>query len=170
LDGDRVWGSLSVSPTRYGVTRYWFVVFPPGIDASERRLLRAWRAWPTWGSLLWLLSLCLFSPLTMWAQFALPTVVWLSIGAFLFARVGGLRTQVRTRCVTRFAGHPDLDEHSAAEYAEIRTLVAILESVDTLRAQGQLSATDHEAIWWRVYDRLGDRHRIDGPLTRYRRI
>src|ERR1700712_2709481 len=125
LDGDRVWGSLSVSPTHYGVTRYWLVVFPPGIDRTERRLLRAWRAWPSWGCMLWLLLLCLFSGLTPLARFAIPTMLWLGTGAWLFARIGPLRTQVRTRCVTRFSGHPGDDQHSAGQYVEIRTLVAI---------------------------------------------
>ena len=156
-----MWGSLSVSPTRYGVTRYWLVVFPPGIDRTERRLLRAWRAWPTCGCVLWLLSLCLFSTAEPWARFVFPTVAWLSIGALLFARVGGLRTQVRTLCVTRFAGYPDEDELFADQYAEIRTLVAILGSADTLLAQGHLSATDYEAIWWKVYDRLDAGREID---------
>ncbi|MDR3662500.1 MAG: hypothetical protein P4L86_19325 [Mycobacterium sp.] len=153
LDGDHVWGSLSVSPTRYGVARYSLVVFPPGIDRDERRLLRAWRAWPTWGATLWLLSLCLLSTPTAWAQFAVPTAVWLGVGAVLFARVAQLRTQVRTRCMTRFASHPD--GQTEAEYAEMKVLVATLRSADTLRDQGQLSASGHEAIWWQVYDRLG---------------
>src|ERR1700709_2459043 len=43
LDGRHGWGSLDISPTRHGVTRYQLVVFPPGIDMVERRLLRAWR-------------------------------------------------------------------------------------------------------------------------------
>jgi hypothetical protein len=161
VDGDQVWGSLSVSPGHYGVTRYWLVVFPPGIDRTDRRLLRAWRAWPTWGAMLWLLSLCLFSTSTPPARFIIPTILWLGTGAWLFARVGGLRTQVRTRCVTRFSGHPDEDPHSAAQYVEIRTLVAILGSADTLRGQGQLSAIGHEAIWWQVYDRMGAGREVD---------
>ena len=152
VDGDHPWGSLSVSLTRYGVTRYWLVVFPPGIARDERRLLRAWRAWPTWGAILWLSSLCLLSTPTTGAQFAAPTIVWLGIGAVLFVRVWRLRRQVRTRCVIRFDSHPD--EQSEAEYAEMNALVMMLRSADTLRDQGRLSASGHEAIWWQVYDRL----------------
>lgn len=158
LDGDHVWGSLDVSPTRYGVTRYCLVIFPPGIDRLDRRLLRALRAWPTWGALLWLFSVCLLSTSSISVRFAVPTAVWLGIGAVLFAYAGALRTQVRTRCVTRIAGHPDItcrpDEESANAYAEMTTSVGMLRSADVLRAQGRLSTAEHEAIWWQVYDRL----------------
>jgi len=156
LDGDHVWGSLSVSPTRYGVTRYWLVVYPPGIDNVERRWLRAWRAWPTWGTVLWLFSLLLLGAATSWLQFAIPTVVWLGVGVALFARVARSHAQIRTRCVTRFAGRPD--EQFEAEYAELKVLVGKLRAADMLRDHGRLSASAHEAIWWQVYDRLGTAH------------
>lgn len=162
LDGIDQWGTFNASPTRYGVTRYWLVVFPPGIDRVERRLLRAWRAWPTWGGALWLFALCLFNPVAPWPGFAIPTICWLGVGAALYARVAPLRTQVRTRCITRFAGNPD--DRSAAEYAEIKAMVATLRDADRLRAQDLLSAAGHEAVWWQVYDRLAadpacDEHR-----------
>lgn len=154
IDGDHPWGSLSISLTRYGVTRYWLVVYPPGIDRDQRRLLRAWRAWPTWGAILWLSSLCLLSTPISWVEFAVPTVLWLGSGAFLSARVSRLRAQVRVLCLTRFGSHPD--EQSEAGYAELKTLVTMLQSADNLLDQGLLSASGHEAIWWQVYDRLGE--------------
>ena len=33
IDGDRTWGSLAISSTRYGVTRYRLVMFPPGLPS-----------------------------------------------------------------------------------------------------------------------------------------
>jgi hypothetical protein len=156
LDGDQVWGSIEVSPPRYGVSHYRLVVFPPGLDRVERRLLRGWRVWPTWGFGLWLFSLCLCSILTSAATFVTPTIVWLGAGIFLFARVGALRTQVRTLCVSRIAGYPD--QQAAATYAEMEALVIMLRSADKLCEQGRLSITGHEAVWWQVYDRLGTKH------------
>ncbi len=153
VDGDFVWGSLSVSPTRYGVTRYWLIVYPPGIDSVERRWLRAWRAWPTWGAALWLFSLILLGASASWMQFAITTMVWLGAGAALFVRVARSHARIRTCCVTRFAGRPD--EQLEAEYAELKVLVGMLRSADRLRDQGRLSVSAHEAIWWQVYDRLG---------------
>lgn len=156
VDGDHVWGSVSVSPTRYGVTRYWLELYPPGIDSVERRWLRAWRAWPTWGAVLWLFSLILFGAGASWMQFAISAMVWLGVGAALYGRAARSHAQVRTRCVTRFANRPD--DQSEAEYAELTVLTGMLRAADSLRDLGRLSASAHEAVWWRVYDRLGTTH------------
>ena len=160
LDGRRPWGSLDISPTRYGVTRYRLTVFPPGIDSAERRLLRAWRAWPTWGAVLWLLiQLALGSVASPATAFILSTTVYLGIGAVLFGRVASVRAQVRGVCVVRMAGFPD--PQGAALYAELRSLAAALDDADTRLQQGGLSAAGHEAAWWQVYDRL----RPDAPAA-----
>jgi hypothetical protein len=50
------------------------------------------------------------------------------------------------------------DRRPAAGYTELETLVAILCDADALRGQGRLSAVDHEAACWQVYDRLGPDH------------
>jgi hypothetical protein len=154
LDGRRVWGSLDISPSRYGVTRYRLTVFPPGIDSAERRLLRAWRAWPAWGAVLWLLTqLALGSVASPATAFIMSTAVYLGIGAVLFRRVASVRAQVRGVCVVRMAGFTD--PRGAALYAELCSLTAALDDADTRLQQGVLSAAGHEAAWWRVYDRLG---------------
>ncbi|WP_319446851.1 MULTISPECIES: DUF6611 family protein [unclassified Mycobacterium] len=153
LDGRRAWGSLDISPTRYGVTRYQLTVFPPGIDSAERRLLRAWRAWPTWGAVLWLLTqIALGSVASPAMAFIISTAVYLGIGAVLFRRVASVRTQVRGVCVVRMAGFAD--PRGAALYAELCSLTAALDDADTRLQQGVLSAAGHEAAWWQVYDRL----------------
>jgi hypothetical protein len=162
LDGRHDWGSLDISPTRHGVTRYQLVVFPPGIDMVERRLLRAWRAWPTWGAVLWVVSqIVLGAVLTPGAAFATSTIAYLASGAVLFAQVAELRSRVRTLSVVRIAGYTD--ERSAAMFVELKSLVAALGLADSQRARGQSSSADHEATWWRAYDRLGQNH--PGPAT-----
>ena len=158
LDGRRPWGSLDISPSRYGVTRFRLTVFPPGIDSAERRLLRAWRAWPTWGALLWLLTqIALDSVASPATAFTVSTAVYLGIGAMLFGRVATVRAQVRGVCVVRMAGFPD--PQGAALYAELCSLASALDDADTRLQHGVLSATGHEAVWWQVYDRL----RPDAP-------
>jgi hypothetical protein len=162
LDGRHDWGSVDASPTRHGVTRYRLVVFPPGIEPVERRLLRAWRAWPTWGAVLWVVSQIVLSTLlTPGAAFAASTIAYLASGLFLFARVAELRSRVRTLSVVRIAGYTDV--RSAAMFVELKSLVAALCHADSQRDRGQSSPADHESTWWQVYDRLGQND--PGPVT-----
>jgi hypothetical protein len=162
LDGRHEWGAIDTSPTRHGVTRYRLVVFPPGTDAVERRLLRAWRAWPTWGLMVWVVAQFLVGTiLTPGTAFVASTIAYLAVGAVLFARVAELRTRVRTLSVVQMAGYPD--PHSAAVFKELKSLAAALCHADYLRDSGQSSPADHEAAWWRVYDRLDQN--LAGPVA-----
>jgi hypothetical protein len=164
LDGRRTWGALEVSPTRHGVTRFRLTVFPPGIDPADRRLLRAWRGWPSWGAVLWLLTQVLLGGSTTPAvAFGLATALYLGIGAVLFARVASVRGQVRGLCVLRIAGYAD--PRAAASYAQLCSLAAALDDIDARLHQGALTAVEHEAAWWHLYDQLGDQLDPDGPAA-----
>lgn len=154
LDGRRAWGLLDISPTRHGVTHYRLIVFPPGINPVERRLLRAWRAWPTWGLALWLLALILLHSVIAPVAALGLTAAYLSVGAMLFCRVAGIRGRVRGLRVVRVAGRND--PRATARYAELSSLTAALDDADDRLRQGDLSTAGHEAIWWRAYERLGN--------------
>ena len=152
-DGDRSWGSVKMWPGQDGVLQYRLVVFPPGITGAERRLLRLSRAWPAWGAALWLISeICLTSPLGPSAAFGISTMAYLGLEAVLVGTVGALNLQVRRLSVALVAGYTD--RSSAAVYAKIKALVDTLTQADAMCAQGQMTAVDHEATWWQVYDRL----------------
>jgi hypothetical protein len=70
------------------VTAYRLVVFSEGPDAVERRLLRAWRAWPTCGAVLWVISqIVAGAVLSPGAAFATSTIVFLASGLILCTRV-----------------------------------------------------------------------------------
>lgn len=163
LDGRHDWGSVDASPTRHGVTHYRLVVFPPGTDTVERRLLRAWRAWPMWGAVLLVVSqIVLGAFFAPGAALAVSASAYVAGSVFLFARVSELRSGVRTLSVVRIAGYTD--QRSAAMFTELKSLLAVLCHADAQRDRGESSPTDHEAAWWRVYDRLGQIH--PGPVTR----
>jgi hypothetical protein len=154
LDGPQVWGSINTGPDRQGCRRYRLVLFPPGVTRVERRLLRLWQALPTWGAVLWLMSVIYLSQShTPWAALGIATTVYLAVGAVTFDRLGMLRTQVRTLSVVIIAGHSDSD--SAAIHAELMKLGTILCTADALLGQGRISSADHEFIWWQVYDLAG---------------
>src|ERR1700738_3494787 len=71
IDGEQVWGSIDISFRRHGFRSYRLVVFPPGISPAERRYVRMWRAWPTWGLLWWFVLLVgSGSVLSPWAALA----------------------------------------------------------------------------------------------------
>lgn len=153
LDGGRTWGSLDVSPSRYGVTRHRLVVFPPGISADERLLLRLWRSFPFWGSVTWLLlETFLVNTIGPAAALTVSSAVCLGAGATLAARTGATRGHVRTLSVVRMAGFHD--ELATDRYAELYDLAHELAEADRRLGAGELSTVEHEAAVWRVYECL----------------
>jgi hypothetical protein len=153
-DGEHGWGSIDVGRSSHGFRNYRLVVFPPGISQAERRCVRLWRAWPTWGALLWLMvMICSGSVLGPWAALAISATAYLAAGAILRARAGKVCSQVRALRVAQIQGHADA--RWTAQYELLEMLVGVLGRADARRAQGQLSIVDHEMVWWNVYDRLG---------------
>jgi len=154
IDGGRTWGSLDISPSRYGVTRHHLVVFPPGISPDERMLLRLWRSWPIWGTLTWLtLEMFLVPTIGSNPAFAISTAIAVGGGMVAMAMTGANRTRVRTLTVVRMAGF--VDPVAVDGWAELYALACQLGEADRARDAGELSTVDHEAVVWRVYDRLG---------------
>jgi uncharacterized protein DUF6611 len=160
LDGGHTWGSLDVSLSRYGVTRYRLVVFPPGILAEDRMLLRAWRTWPAWGVAAFLiLEILLVPSMSPGAALATSTGVLLGSGAVLMAMTATFRAGVRTLTVTRMAGARERDE--AERLVRLQALTRELAFADRRLADGEISTVEHEAVVWDVYDRLAEDSRAN---------
>jgi hypothetical protein len=87
---------------------------------------------------------------------AISTVVWLASGAAARALAGRPRTQVRTMAATVMAGHHDPVSDAARD--KLRNLAETLFEADESRALGRITATEHETIWWRVYDQMDSGH------------
>jgi hypothetical protein len=151
LDGGRTWGSLEISASRYGVTRYRLVVFPPGIAGDERIALRLWRTFPVWGVAAWLLTeVTLISVVGPGEAFAFATGGCVAAGAVVMALAGHTRHRVRTLTVVRMVGVND--PLSGPRLDELRTLTERLTNADAGLAAGELTTVAHEAEVWRVYD------------------
>jgi hypothetical protein len=157
LDGAHPWGSFDVWPDRFGVTRYRLVVFPPGITESERRRVRVARGWPLWGALAWVLCEIWLQHLTgPGPALAVSTAAYVGLGLAAMAAAGEPRTRVRAMAATVMAGHHD-PLSKAARDTLVKWASWLLEADERLSA-GQISRTEHEAIWWHVYDQMESRH------------
>lgn len=148
-----VWGSFDAYPARYGVARYRLVVFPPGITARERRMVRVWRGWPLWGAGLWL-GMQLAGAVADMPETALigGTMIYIAAGALTFTLAGETRLRVRTLWAVKIAGYTDdvVEQH----YSHLRVLARALDHADLDLEEGRISPLQHEARWWQVYDAL----------------
>jgi hypothetical protein len=112
-------------------------LFPPGISAADRRLLRLWR------------GDAVFSPGT---TLLVAAATYLGAGAVLFVLTAGVRASVRSISLILLTG--DLDPRGRQCYAEWERLVDVLTRADILLKAGAINPTQHEALWWQAYDRL----------------
>lgn len=155
LDGAHLWGSFDATVGRFGLRRYRLVIFPPGISATDRRLLRLWRGWPVGGAVLALLALMLLGDAVAPPGITLLVVAaaYLGVGAALFVVTAGVRAGVRSMALILLAG--DLDPRERQSFAEWDVLVDLLTTADDELAAGKIAPVQYEASWWQAYDRLG---------------
>lgn len=153
VDGERLWGSIDFWPNRYGFRKYRLVVFPPGINPTERRYVRLARSWPVWGTTLWLiLAAGLGGQGELWSTIAYPTAAFVLSGAVTFALAGSARMRVRTLSAILIEGYAD--ERATAQYTQLELLARTLVVADAMHDRGELTVVDHETVWWKVYDAL----------------
>jgi hypothetical protein len=156
FDGVRSWGSMNITPGRYGLMKYRLTLYPPGISDEERRWLRLWRGWPVWGVLAWVcLEIVLpemTSPLT---SIIIATAVYLGAGAAAFWFAGDNRRRVCTIVSVVFVGH-----HEPAATPVRDQLLVWADSLlraDAMLHRNEISTVEHEQVWSQVYhdaDRL----------------
>lgn len=78
---------------------------------------------------------------------------YLGVGALLFLRAGPARLHVRSMSITLPPQGASVRE--LCKHAEWRMLVHMLTMADHMLASGAISVVEHEAAWWKAYDRLG---------------
>jgi hypothetical protein len=155
LDDGPAWGSFTIYPARYGVTRYRLVVFPPGISTAQRRMLKLWRTWPLWGPTLWV-GLQIAGAAVGMPETALigGSMLVIATGAMIFALAGDTRLQVRSLWAVSIAGYGNCEADERCTL--LRVLARNLDRADMDLEEGRISPAEHEARWWRVYDALGE--------------
>ncbi|MEN0071922.1 MAG: DUF6611 family protein [Propionicimonas sp.] len=153
LDGERVWGEAEVTVPRGGVPRYCLVVYRPGIEASDRRLLRLWHRWPLYGG-------TGFFATALLVAFVLPAPwpLLTAIGWFLtgFGLLGYLTADERAR-VRRLSLFDDGDAAGladAAALARLRCLGELLVAADADLASGRITQVEHALAWSTAYTEL----------------
>jgi hypothetical protein len=77
---------------------------------------------------------------------------YVGIGALLFLRAGPARVRVRSMSIILMPRGAEVRE--LCKYAEWRMLVHMLTMADRMLATGAISPVEHEATWWKAYDRL----------------
>lgn len=146
------WGSLTIQPDRFG-TRYLLVVYPPGTTDAERRRIRAWRGWPLWGALLWILAeVTLTRHLDPWLALALSTGLLTVSATTAFAMAGAPRARVHTLAATLLPRRYDPVSNALCD--RMSELAQIMRDADALRAAGVISPVCFEQTWWTVYDAM----------------
>jgi hypothetical protein len=157
LDGDRPWGSIDVHPDRFGITRYRLVVFPPGISEPERRRVRLARGWPVWAALLWVVCEAWLTQVTgPWTALAISTGTAVAFCVIVTTVAGSPRTQVKSLAAAVSSTYHNADAEATRD-AVSRLALRLIDADERLE-RGQISAADHELIWWRVYDEIGAPH------------
>lgn len=153
LDGEFIWGAIVSGPSRYGAAQQRLIVYPPGISRDERRWLRAWRGWPLWGGVLWIvIQVGLRHVAAPWLAFVTATGICLLLGSVARVMAGALRRQVRVLNACSYAAC--IDAESTAGQRSLRLLTTMLRTADAQHQRGQLSMVDYERVWWQVYDAM----------------
>jgi hypothetical protein len=146
------WGSFTGGHVpRAGIVHHRLVLFPPGTDSRERRLLRAWLAWPLTGTAaalaaVMVLPVWLPGPVAVLAAASAWGVGYLSLrhavrrqrGAVLlldaeYAPATGTRAE-RARC------------------HRLQSIASTLALAQHAYGHGALSPVEFEALWSRMYD------------------
>jgi hypothetical protein len=144
------WGSLVGGPVRLGGRHYRLVVYPPGTDERERRLLQTWRWWPGGGALLATTTLGVLSD-PVGLPIALVLAVTLFLGPFLALR-RILRRPRRDMAVV----HAEYlyGPSAAADLARCRRLVSLGSTlIDAEQAldRGELTPVGFQLVWGDVH-------------------
>jgi hypothetical protein len=156
LEGEHRWGRIEESSAlfvgRTGVCARRLVVYAPGTDAADRRILTLWRSWPVvGGALAFAVALALAPAAPVAALIGMLTVYLGGLG------VVGMRSR-RARRGCRSVRSSSVDLSTGREVVGDEELLdscaAELRRLEHLRDSGRIDEVAFEFGWARVHDRL----------------
>lgn len=157
LEGAYRWGRIEESTAlftaRTGVCVRRLVVYAPGSDAADRRILTLWRSWPVVGGALAFAVALALAPVAPPA--ALVGMLAVYIGGL--AIVGRLSKRARHGCRSLKSSSVQLTTgvETIGDEEQLEEAFAELALLESLRDRGRLDEVGFELGWARVYDRLG---------------
>jgi hypothetical protein len=154
IEGDKLWGTLDVSPVGRSMwRRVRLTVYPPGTSSADRRALHFAHTWPVGGAILALVLLVSLG--SAWP----PALVVVAItglylaGFWLGARLTRpLRARIRSLDVVSVYVGGGLEEYGDASL--LRETTARLEALDARRRAHDLDPARYEAEWAEIYESL----------------
>ncbi|AZG47783.1 DUF6611 family protein [Gordonia insulae] len=152
LTGPDTWGTLRVGYARHWA-QYRVAVYPPGIDDGQRVRLRAWRAAPVWGFLLWLAVWTAFAAIGVGYAVSIPASI--VITALVIARSAAAASTTRrfVRQMTVWTGEGE-EPTSSIERDRLLRMVDLLRRTDADLRAGRISPVEHETVWAGCYAEL----------------
>ncbi|MFT2818117.1 DUF6611 family protein [Leifsonia sp. A12D58] len=153
LDGPQRWGDFQTSVGRYGTIRHVLVLYPPGTNTEQRRLLRSCERWRALGPLV---ACAAFLALALanapWILAVLAAVASYALGIAITDLRAGPPHRAHVVRLTAAESTLSPDPDNTEECAYLIRLAAILTAADEALDGGVTSAVVHERIWGAVYD------------------
>ena len=153
-EGDKLWGTVDVSPANRSMwRRVRLTVYPPGTTSAERRALHFAHTWPIGGAILGLVLMATVGSAWPPMLVSVAIVALYLAGFWLGARLTRpLRNRIRSLSVVSVYVRGEFEEYGDA--ALLREATASFEQLDARRRAGELDPVLYEAEWARIYDTL----------------
>jgi hypothetical protein len=166
IEGDKLWGTLDVTPVGRSMwRRVRLTVYPPGTTSAERRALHFAHSWPIAGAILALVVMVALG--SAWP----PALVVVGVAALYLAGfwVGArltrtLRMRIRSLSVVSVYVGGGLEEYGDASL--LRETADRLRDIDARRRAGRLDPVSYEAEWSDIYAALPSSPRESRPSRR----
>lgn len=159
LEGEHRWGRLEESSAlftaRTGVRVRRLVVYAPGADAADRRILTLWRSWPAVGGALAFAVALGLAPTAPAAALAGMLAVY--VGGIVMVARRSRRARRACRSVKCSSVQLSTGEETLGDEDRLDEAFAELVLLERLRDRGRITEVGFELGWARVYDSLGTR-------------